>query len=128
MTETDTGLSQESKKKSPEEIAANEFEELISMMLDLSAEKYDVPWAPIEFQKMREILTAGRGKFPKKVIPYVMLMRKFLFANAKLIALSAMAHQTAQAKSKEKETLVKPATFADLGELEAERIRGRKNG
>jgi len=97
-----------------ENIEKNPFDKLIELILDLDPVKYGAPFSDIELQKMREIITAGKGKFPKKVIPYVELMRKFLFANSQLIALAAMAHHKAQEKSKEEERLIKPATQADL--------------
>jgi hypothetical protein len=102
----------------------NEFDQLIALMLELEPEKYAQPWEPIELQKMREVLTAGRGKFPKKVFPYIHLIRKFLFANAQLIAMAALAHQTAIRKGAKEEQLIKPASFSDLGKVEATRLRG----
>ncbi len=102
----------------------NEWDRLIEMILELDPAKYAAPFTPIELQKMREIITAGRGKFPKKVIPYIELMRKFLFANYQLIAMAALAHRTAAAKSHEEASLIKPATFSDLGKVEASRVRG----
>jgi hypothetical protein len=106
-----------------EETEVNPFDELIHLILELDPGKYGKPFSDIELQKMRDIISAGKNKFPKKVLPYIELMRKFLFANYQLIALAALAHQTAQAKSEEEETLVKPATFSDLGKLEAEKMR-----
>ncbi len=102
----------------------NEFDQLIAMMLELDPAKYAQPWEPIELQKMREVLTAGNGKFPKKVRPYIHLIRKFLFANAQLIAMAALAHQTATRNRDKEESLIKPATFAELGKVEATKIRG----
>ncbi len=106
-----------------EEEELNEFDQLIRMMLELEPEKYAFPWEPIELQKMREILTAGNGKFPKKVRPYIHLIRKFLFASAQLIAMAALAHQTAVQKRNKEESLIKPASFSDLGKVEASRVR-----
>jgi hypothetical protein len=112
----------------PEEVTDeeefNEFDQLIEMMLDLDPSRYAGYWDPGELQKMREVLTSGDGKFPKKVVPYIHLIRKFLFANAQLIAMAALAHQTAIRKGDKKEALIKPATFEDLGKVEASRIRG----
>ena len=129
-TETDSGLSPEPETKeeklehaAEEQVDTAAWDELIQSILELDPGKYGKPFTEIELQKMREIITAGRGKFPKKVIPYVELMRKFLFANYQLIALAALAHQTAQAKSEEEESLIKPATFSDLGKLEADKLR-----
>ena len=115
--EIDSGLSPQSEEE------LNEFDQLIEMMLELEPEKYAGPWTALELQKMREVLSAGRGKFPKKVIPYIELFRKFMFANAQLIAMAALAHQTASRKKEKEEQLVKPATFSDLGKVEASRIR-----
>lgn len=103
----------------------NEFDQLIALMLELDPAKYAFPWEPIELQKMREILTAGNGKFPKKVRPYIHLIRKFLFANAQLIAMAALAHQTAARKKSKEESFIKPASFSELGKVEASRVRGK---
>ncbi|KKN64849.1 hypothetical protein LCGC14_0487690 [marine sediment metagenome] len=111
-----------SSEEEPEEL--NEFDQLIRMMLDLDPAKYAFPWEPIELQKMREVLTAGNGKFPKKVRPYIHLIRKFLFASAQLIAMAALAHQTAVQKRNKEESLIKPPSFSDLGKVEASRVRG----
>lgn len=111
-----------SSEEEPEEL--NEFDQLIALMLELEPEKYAQPWEPIELQKMREILIGGNGKFPKKVRPYIHLIRKFLFANAQLIAMAALAHQTAVRKRDKEEQLVKPPTFKELGAIEATRARG----
>lgn len=132
MTETDSGLLLETDQKpeekleqvAEEQVDTSAWDELIEMILDLDPGKYGKPFSDIELQKMREILTAGRGKFPKKVIPYVELMRKFLFANFQLIAMAALAHRTAEQKRDEEEALIKPASFSDLGKVEASRIRG----
>jgi hypothetical protein len=102
----------------------NEFDQLIALMLELDPAKYALPWEPIELQKMREVLIGGNGKFPKKVRPYIHLIRKFLFANAQLIAMAALAHQTAAQKRNKEESLIKPATFKELGKVEASRMRG----
>ena len=110
-----------SSEEEPEEF--NEFDQLIGMMLELDPNKYAGHWDPAELQKMREVLTAGNGKFPKKVVPYIHLIRKFLFANAQLIAMAALAHQTAIRKGAKKEQLIKPASFSDLGKVEATRMR-----
>jgi len=107
-----------------EEEELNEFDQLIEMMLDLDPSRYAGYWDPGELQKMREVLRAGDGKFPKKVVPYIHLIRKFLFANAQLIAMAALAHQTAIRKGDKEEALIKPATFAELGKVEATKIRG----
>ncbi len=125
MTETGSGRLKELEEQADAQAEAegNPFEDLIESILGLDPGKYGKPFSEIELQKMHEIITAGRGKFPKKVIPYVELMRKFLFANYQLIALAALAHQTAQKKADEEETLVKPATFSDLGKIEAEKLR-----
>jgi hypothetical protein len=125
MTETDSGRLKELEERADAQAEAegNPFDDLIEMILNLDPGKYGQPFSDIELQKMREIITAGRGKFPKKVIPYVELMRKFLFANMQLIALAALAHQTAQKKADEEKSLIKPATFSDLGKLEAEKLR-----
>ncbi len=125
LVETDTELPEEKievVEEEPEEL--NEFDQLIALMLELEPEKYAFPWEPIELQKMREVLTAGNGKFPKKVRPYIHLIRKFLFANAQLIAMAALAHQTAAQKRNKEESLIKPASFSDLGKVEASRVRG----
>ena len=136
MKETDSGLLVESDTELPEEKIEvveeeaeelNEFDQLIRMMLDLDPKKYAGYWHPAELQKMREVLTAGDGKFPKKVRPYIHLIRKFLFANAQLIAMAALAHQTAIRKGAKKDSLIKPATFAELGKVEATKIRGDSN-
>lgn len=103
----------------------NEFDQLIALMLELDPAKYAFPWEPIELQKMREILIGGNGKFPKKVRPYIHLIRKFLFANAQLIAMAALAHQTAARKKSKEESLIKPASFSELGKVEASRVRGK---
>jgi hypothetical protein len=103
----------------------NEFDQLIALMLELDPAKYALPWEPVELQKMREVLTAGRGKFPKKVYPYIHLIRKFLFANAQLIAMAALAHQTAARKRDKDESLIKPASFSELGKVEASRLRDK---
>ena len=134
MKETDSGLLVESDTELPEEKIEvveeeteeeefNEFDQLIGMMLELDPNKYAGHWDPAELQKMREVLTAGNGKFPKKVVPYIHLIRKFLFANAQLIAMAALAHQTAIRKGAKEEALIKPASFSDLGKVEASRIR-----
>ncbi len=109
---------------SEEEPELNEFDQLIALMLELEPEKYAFPWEPIELQKMREILIGGNGKFPKKVRPYIHLIRKFLFANAQLIAMAALAHQTAAQKRNKEESLIKPASFSEMGKVEASRVRG----
>jgi hypothetical protein len=132
MKETDSGLLVETDTELPEEKIEvveeeteelNEFDQLIALMLELEPEKYASHWEPVELQKMREVLTAGNGKFPKKVRPYIFLIRKFLFANAQLIAMAALAHQTATRKRDKEEALIKPASFADLGKVEATRVR-----
>jgi hypothetical protein len=124
--ETEETASPNEEKDSPssEEPEPNEFDQLIGLMLELDPNKYAAPWTDIELQKMREIITAGRGKFPKKVLPYIGLIRKFLFANAQLIAMAALAHQTAAQKRDKKESIIKPATFKEMGALEAARSRG----
>lgn len=130
--ETDSGLLLETDQKpeekletvAEEQVDTSAWDDLIEMVLDLDPGKYGKPFSDIELQKMREILTAGRGKFPKKVIPYVELMRKFLFANFQLIAMAALAHRTAEQKRDKEESLIKPASFSDLGKVEASRIRG----
>lgn len=94
------------------------------MVLDLDPGTYGKPFSDIELQKMREVLTAGRGKFPKKVIPYIELVRKFLFANFQLIAMAALAHRTAEQKRDKEESIIKPATFKEMGALEAAKARG----
>jgi hypothetical protein len=112
----------------PEEVKEteelNEFDQLIALMLELDPAKYASHWEPVELRKMREVLTAGNGKFPKKVVPYIHLIRKFLFANAQLIAMAALAHQTATQKREKEESLIKPASFEELGKIESSRIRG----
>lgn len=129
MKETDSGLLVESDTELPEteeakeEIETNEFDELIGLMLELDPAVYALPWEPIELQKMREVLTAGKGKFPKKAYPYIHLIRKFLFANGQLIAMAALAHQSATRKRDKEEALIKPATFKEMGALEAARAR-----
>lgn len=100
-----------------EEENKNPFDELIELVLDLDPSKYATVWQDIEIRKMKEVLTAGHGKFPKKAIPYIELMRKFLFANGQLIAMAAMAHRSAQARKEEDEKLIKPATAKDLAKL-----------
>jgi hypothetical protein len=120
----DTRPSEERDSPSSEEEEPNEFDQLIGLMLELDPNKYAAPWTDIELQKMREIITAGRGKFPKKVLPYIGLFRKFLFANAQLIAMAALAHQTAIQRSNKEEQLIKPATFKEMGAVEAARARG----
>jgi hypothetical protein len=57
-------------------------------------------------------------------VPYIHLIRKFLFANAQLIAMAALAHQTATQKREKEESLIKPASFEELGKIESSRIRG----
>lgn len=118
VSELDTGIPEEELEE------LNEFDQLIRMMLDLDPKKYAGLWHPAELQKMREVLKAGDGKFPKKVRPYIHLIRKFLFANAQLMAMAALAHQTAIRKGAKEEALIKPATFAELGKVEATKIRG----
>ena len=124
--ETNQSPSEERDSPSSEEEEPNEFDELIGLMLELDPAKYAHPWEPIELQKMREVLTAGNGKFPKKALPYIHLIRKFLFANAQLIAMAALAHQTASRKKNKEESLIKPASFKEMGQIEASRIRGEK--
>ena len=119
----DTRPSEERGSPSSEEDEPNEFDQLIGLMLELDPNKYAGDWHPAELQKMREVLSAGNGKFPKKVRPYIHLIRKFLFANAQLIAMAALAHQTAIRKGAKKEQLIKPATFSDLGRIEADKLR-----
>jgi hypothetical protein len=122
-TETDSGLLVESDTpEEPEELS--EFDQLIELMLELEPEKYAGHWEAVELQKMREVLSAGNSKFPKKVLPYIHLIRKFLFANAQLIAMAALAHQTAAQKAQKEEALIKPASFSELGKVEASRIQG----
>lgn len=134
MKETDSGLLVETDTELPEkkiEVVEekteelNEFDQLIALMLELDPAKYAFPWEPIELQKMREILIGGNGKFPKKVRPYIHLIRKFLFANAQLIAMAALAHQTAARKKSKEESFIKPASFSELGKVEASRVRGK---
>jgi hypothetical protein len=119
--EIDSGPSYEAEEE------LSQFDQLIELMLELEPEKYASPWTDLELQKMREVLSAGRGKFPKKVIPYIELFRKFMFSNAQLIAMAALAHRTASQKQEKEEQLVKPATFTELGKVEASRIRGASN-
>ena len=124
-TEETASPSEETDSPSSEEYGElNEFDQLIALMLELDPNMYAGHWEPAELQKMREVLTAGRGKFPKKVYPYIHLIRKFLFANAQLIAMAALAHQTAIRKGEKEEKLIKPATFKELGAIEAARARG----
>lgn len=133
MKETDSGILVESDTELPEKKVEvveeeaeepNEFDQLIGLMLELDPNLYADHWEPIELQKMREIISAGNGKFPKKVRPYIHLIRKFLFANAQLIAMAALAHQTAARKGVKKESLIKPASFSELGKVEASRVKG----
>lgn len=121
IKEGETLIEAGEEQEEPEEF--NEFDQLIGLMLELDPNKYAGHWEPVELQKMREIISAGNGKFPKKVRPYIHLIRKFLFANAQLIAMSALAHQTAIRKGAKKEQLIKPASFSDLGKVEASRMR-----
>jgi hypothetical protein len=125
-TEDTSSQSEETDSPSSEEEAPepNEFDELIGLMLELDPAQYAQPWEPIEILKMREILTAGKGKFPKKALPYIHLMRKFCFANGQLVAMAALAHQSACRKRDRDEQLVKPATFKELGQIEAAKARG----
>ncbi len=122
--ETEDTSSQTQTDSPSSEEEPNEWDELIGLMLELDPNKYAGDWHPAELQKMREVLTSGNGKFPKKVVPYIHLIRKFLFANAQLIAMAALAHQTAIRKSEKEKTLIKPASFSDLGKVEATRMWG----
>jgi len=101
----------------------SEFDKLVALILELPPERYASPWSDGELVAMRKVLKGGLGRFPKKVRPYIEIFRKFMFANGQLISMAALAHQTAAAKRYEEESIVKPATFSDLGKLEANKGR-----
>jgi len=125
LIETEASPEKKLEATSEEQVDTSAWDNIIELILNLDPDKYGKPFSDVELQKMCEIVSAGRGKFPKKVIPYVELMRKFLFANYQLIALAALAHKTAQDKSKEEKQLVKPANFSDLGKIEAEKLKNQ---
>jgi hypothetical protein len=112
-------LKEQMTNESLEEV--DEFQELIGLVLELDPKIYAAPWTEEMLLRMRQLLTKSVNTFPKKMRPTIHLFRKFLFDNGQLIAMAAVAHAHAAAKKDEEESLIKPATFADLGKLEAKK-------
>ena len=111
------------KMSDADEQDTSELDELIGLALDLPFETYGGDWHPGELKAMRQMLTGDFSKFPKRAAPYIGVMRKYLFQTSQLVAMAAAAHHHVEEKHKEEDTLIKPATFEDLGKLEAEKMR-----
>ncbi len=96
----------------------NEFNDLISCVLDMDPKKYAQPWTDDMLLSMRALLVKSVNSFPKKSRPLIHLFRKFLFDNGQLIAMSAAAHAHAAAKTREEESLIVRPSFSDLAKAE----------